>query len=102
AFPGVTTDGSVYNFNVPVDATFAPTGATTAVPFSIVVVDATGTTKLQNNPAAVIRVDRDAPQITAVAVLTAPDFTGTHSIFSGVGAPLSVTANISDEAGVDA
>jgi hypothetical protein len=102
AFAGVAGPGSAYTFTVPIDATFAATGATTPVPFSVLVIDATGATRLSNDPAEVIRVDRDAPAITAITIVTAADFTGSQRFFKGGGSPLSITASIADEAGIAA
>ncbi|HZX93510.1 MAG TPA: hypothetical protein VFE90_03280, partial [Myxococcales bacterium] len=101
--PGVAA-GGVYTFTVPIDDSVAPAGTTTTVSFQIVASDGAGhAATLNGNPAGVIRVDRDKPQITAIAITTTPDFApgDGRKFFDAPGTSIKVQANIADGAGLD-
>ncbi len=106
AVAGSVTSPGVYGFSVLVDSSVAPAAATTTVPFTITASDNAGNqATLSADPKEVIKVDRDAPQITPIAITTpaTPDFvSGTGRAFYGPGAPLTVTATITDGAGINA
>lgn len=96
--PGTAGSNGQFTFSIALDDSVAPAGATTAVPYSIVATDRAGNAAtLAGDPRETLRVDRDAPRITAIAVVTAPDWPG---FYVGGPTPLTISAKIADGAGV--
>src|SRR5207237_3077724 len=104
AHPGTARGANQYGFSVLIDDSIALAGTSIAVPFSIAASDLAGNSEvLVGSPLAVLTVDRDAPQFSALSILTAADYTdATPRDFYKEGAtPLKVQATITDGAGVD-
>ena len=104
AHAGVPGAGTQFSFPVRLDDPVAPAGTTTTVVFSIVAADRAGNAaRLAGDPMELLRVDRDAPQISNAVVVTAPDYVSPagRAYFVGGPNPLTVAAKIIDGAGVD-
>ncbi|HET7785307.1 MAG TPA: hypothetical protein VFL36_05015, partial [Myxococcales bacterium] len=102
--PGTGVAG-VYTFSIPIDDSIAASGTSATVPFQIAATDRQGhtATTAAGDPRAVLRADRDAPQIAGIAVITPAPFTrpdGTK-VFDPAAGLLKVHATITDGDNVD-
>ncbi len=101
---GAPGGGGQFSFALLLDDSVAPAGATTAVAYSITAKDLAGNVgTLAGSPKQVLHLDRDAPQISSIAITTPPDYLAPsgRAFFIGGAPPLTVTAQISDGAGLD-
>lgn len=103
-YPG-TTAGGQYNFSVRIDDSVLAAGSSAVLHFHLDAKDKAGNSaRLAGQAGEIIRADRDAPRIAQISVVTPPDYvnatTGRGYYLNDAG-PLSVTAQITDFAGVD-
>ncbi len=105
AHVGTPGTGGQYSFAIVLDDSVAPAGKTSAVAYSLGAKDLAGNgATLAGDPKELLRIDRDAPQITSIVISTAPDYLSPSGrpFFIGGTTPLRVSAQFSDAAGLDA
>ncbi|HEY6910095.1 MAG TPA: hypothetical protein VI356_12040 [Myxococcales bacterium] len=95
--------GGLYTFSLPIDDSLSAAGTSVTVPFQIAASDRLGhTATMTGDPRAVLRIDRDAPKIAEIAVIsdgfTRPDGT---KVFDPIVGAIKVQATITDAKGVD-
>jgi hypothetical protein len=100
---GTASASGQYTFSVLLDDSVAPAGKTTSAAYAIAAKDLAGNAAtLAGSAKEVLRVDRDAPQISAISITTAADYVSPsgRAFFTGGATPLTVTATIADGAGL--
>src|SRR5206468_2102528 len=91
-----------YTFDVPADDSLAAAGTHAAVIFSLSARDKAGNAAtLSGDAREVIQIDRDPPALGAVTYTPAPSDDGAGHLFFGAGPDITVTAAITDAAGVE-
>ena len=103
-FPG-TSAGGRYNFAVPIDDSVLAAGNSATFKFRLAAKDKAGNSaELSGLPGELLRADRDAPLIAQISIATPADYVDLSSgrrYYLNDAGPLSITAEITDFAGVD-